>query len=191
MARWVAHRPARGGAVRGPRHRRQGRRDQRDRANTSTRANAAWSRCPSRASAKPAQWYFQRYAAHLPAAGEIVLFDRSWYNRAGVEKVMGFASDAQVEAFLQQAPQFEQHAGRRRHPAVQVLAVLRPGTAGRSASPNAWTTRSRAGSCRRSTWRRASATATTPAPARTMLKATHTRHAPWTLVDFNDQRAAG
>ena len=46
------------------------------------------------------QWYFQRYAAHLPAAGEIVLFDRSWYNRAGVEKVMGFATDQQVEEFL-------------------------------------------------------------------------------------------
>jgi polyphosphate kinase 2 (PPK2 family) len=54
------------------------------------------------------EWYFQRYAAQLPAAGEIVLFDRSWYNRAGVEKVMGFATDAQVKAFLQQAPQFEQ-----------------------------------------------------------------------------------
>ena len=54
------------------------------------------------------EWYFQRYAAQLPAAGEIVLFDRSWYNRAGVEKVMDFATDAQVEAFLQQAPQFEQ-----------------------------------------------------------------------------------
>ncbi len=53
------------------------------------------------------QWYFQRYAAHLPAAGEIVLFDRSWYNRAGVEKVMGFASDAQVAAFLSDAPVFE------------------------------------------------------------------------------------
>ena len=48
------------------------------------------------------QWYFQRYIAHLPAAGEMVLFDRSWYNRAGVEKVMGFASDAQVKAFLRQ-----------------------------------------------------------------------------------------
>src|SRR5690606_935534 len=53
------------------------------------------------------QWYFQRYVPHLPAAGEIVLFDRSWYNRAGVEKVMGFATDAQVKAFLQQAPAFE------------------------------------------------------------------------------------
>ena len=53
------------------------------------------------------EWYFQRYVRHLPTAGEIVLFDRSWYNRAGVEKVMGFATDAQVEAFLAQAPVFE------------------------------------------------------------------------------------
>ena len=53
------------------------------------------------------QWYFQRYVPHLPAAGEIVLFDRSWYNRAGVEKVMGFASDAEVEQFFEDVPAFE------------------------------------------------------------------------------------
>src|SRR5487761_766033 len=53
------------------------------------------------------QWYFQRYVAHLPAAGEIVLFDRSWYNRAGVERVMGFASPAQYLEFMRQAPEFE------------------------------------------------------------------------------------
>jgi polyphosphate kinase 2 len=53
------------------------------------------------------QWYFQRYVEHLPSAGEIVLFDRSWYNRAGVEKVMGFASEEQVSQFLLQAPVFE------------------------------------------------------------------------------------
>ncbi|WP_372660636.1 polyphosphate kinase 2 [Hydrogenophaga sp.] len=53
------------------------------------------------------QWYFQRYVAHLPAAGEMVLFDRSWYNRAGVEKVMGFCSDDQYEAFFRDAPEFE------------------------------------------------------------------------------------
>src|SRR6187399_2271461 len=53
------------------------------------------------------QWYFQRYVAHLPAAGEIVLFDRSWYNRAGVERVMGFCSPAEAAAFLTQAPRFE------------------------------------------------------------------------------------
>ena len=54
------------------------------------------------------QWYFQRYVAHLPAAGEIVLFDRSWYNRAGVERVMGFCTDEQYARFLRQAPAFEQ-----------------------------------------------------------------------------------
>ncbi|WP_043337604.1 polyphosphate kinase 2 [Belnapia moabensis] len=53
------------------------------------------------------QWYFQRYVAHLPAAGEVVLFDRSWYNRAGVERVMGFASEAQVEDFFRDVPEFE------------------------------------------------------------------------------------
>ena len=53
------------------------------------------------------QWYFQRYVAHLPAAGEIVLFDRSWYNRAGVERVMGFCTDAEYEEFMRTCPQFE------------------------------------------------------------------------------------
>ena len=53
------------------------------------------------------QWYFQRYATHLPAAGEIVLFDRSWYNRAGVERVMGFCTDDQYEEFFRSAPEFE------------------------------------------------------------------------------------
>ena len=53
------------------------------------------------------QWYFQRYVEHLPAAGEIVLFDRSWYNRAGVEKVMGFCDDEQYQRFLTECPVFE------------------------------------------------------------------------------------
>ena len=53
------------------------------------------------------QWYFQRYVPHLPAGGEIVLFDRSWYNRAGVERVMGFASEAQVQEFFTDVPEFE------------------------------------------------------------------------------------
>ncbi|MDH4448032.1 MAG: polyphosphate kinase 2 [Acidovorax sp.] len=53
------------------------------------------------------QWYFQRYVAHLPAAGEIVLFDRSWYNRAGVERVMGFCSDEEYEDFFRTVPEFE------------------------------------------------------------------------------------
>lgn len=53
------------------------------------------------------QWYFQRYAAHLPGAGEIVLFDRSWYNRAGVERVMGFCTEDDVQEFFRSAPEFE------------------------------------------------------------------------------------
>ena len=53
------------------------------------------------------QWYFQRYVAHLPAAGEIVLFDRSWYNRAGVEHVMGFCTDEEYEEFMRSCPEFE------------------------------------------------------------------------------------
>ena len=55
------------------------------------------------------QWYFQRYVQHLPTRGEIVLFDRSWYNRAGVERVMGFCSDAEYAEFMKQAPDFERH----------------------------------------------------------------------------------
>src|SRR6201996_4407433 len=53
------------------------------------------------------QWYFQRYVAHLPAGGEMVLFDRSWYNRAGVEHVMGFCTDAEYEEFFRSVPEFE------------------------------------------------------------------------------------
>jgi polyphosphate kinase 2 len=58
------------------------------------------------------QWYFQRYASHLPAAGEIVLFDRSWYNRAGVERVMGFCTDDQYEEFFNTVPEFERMLAR-------------------------------------------------------------------------------
>lgn len=55
------------------------------------------------------QWYFQRYVAHLPAAGEMVLMDRSWYNRAGVERVMGFCNDAEYREFMRETPEFERH----------------------------------------------------------------------------------
>ena len=58
-------------------------------------------------STEQGQWYFQRYVNHLPTSGEIVLFDRSWYNRAGVERVMGFCSDEEYEVFMGQAPRFE------------------------------------------------------------------------------------
>ena len=62
---------------------------------------------PAPSDREKTQWYFQRYVPHLPAAGEIVLFDRSWYNRAGVERVMGFCTDDEVEEFFRAAPEFE------------------------------------------------------------------------------------
>lgn len=62
---------------------------------------------PSPTEREITQWYFQRYIAHLPAAGEIVLFDRSWYNRAGVERVMGFCSENEYQEFLRSVPEFE------------------------------------------------------------------------------------
>ena len=64
------------------------------------------------------QWYFQRYVQHLPTAGEIVMFDRSWYNRAGVERVMGFCSDSEYGEFMRQAPEFERHLV---HSGVQLI----------------------------------------------------------------------
>ncbi len=62
---------------------------------------------PAPSDREKTQWYFQRYVPHLPAGGEIVLFDRSWYNRAGVERVMGFAGEDQVEQFFRDVPEFE------------------------------------------------------------------------------------
>jgi len=62
---------------------------------------------PAPSARESSQWYFQRYVPHLPAAGEIVLFDRSWYNRAGVERVMGFCTEEQVEEFFNDVPEFE------------------------------------------------------------------------------------
>src|SRR4051794_11546728 len=62
---------------------------------------------PAPSDREKTQWYFQRYVTHLPAGGEIVLFDRSWYNRAGVERVMGFANETQVEEFFKDTPEFE------------------------------------------------------------------------------------
>lgn len=62
---------------------------------------------PTATEREKTQWYFQRYVAHLPAAGEMVLFDRSWYNRSGVERVMGFCTQEQVEEFFRSVPEFE------------------------------------------------------------------------------------
>ncbi|MGH8031816.1 MAG: polyphosphate kinase 2 [Luteimonas sp.] len=134
-----------------------------------------------------AQWYFQRYVPHLPAAGEIVLFDRSWYNRAGVEKVMGFASDAQVLTFLKQAPAFEKLL-------IDDGVVLfkywlccdqmqqEARFAERLDDPlKSWKLSPVDVEARR---RYADYTRAREA----MLQATHSKYAPWTLVDFNDQK---
>ncbi|MDG5751801.1 polyphosphate kinase 2 [Qipengyuania sp. XHP0211] len=137
--------------------------------------------------AEQTQWYFQRYVQHLPSAGEIVLFDRSWYNRAGVEKVMGYTSQAEVDAFLEQAPVFEKmliddgillfkywlttdqarQEERLRERLEDPLKrwKLSPIDLAARAKYDAYT-----------------------AAREAMLAATHTEHAPWTLVDFNDQK---
>jgi polyphosphate kinase 2 len=133
------------------------------------------------------QWYFQRYVEHLPAAGEIVLFDRSCYNRAGVEKVMGFASPEQVEAFLAQVPVFEQQL------VDDGLLLFKywlccdqeqqeERFAERLDDPLKRWKLSPIDLVARQKYQEYTAA------REAMLKATHTRKAPWTLVDFNDQR---
>ena len=133
------------------------------------------------------QWYFQRYVQHLPTTGEIVLFDRSWYNRAGVEQVMGFADQDQVDRFLDQVPVFEKLLAddgiilfkywlttdqdkqeerlRERLDDPMKRWKLSPIDLAAREKYDAYTKAREA-----------------------MLKATHTDHAPWTLVDFNDQK---
>jgi len=133
------------------------------------------------------QWYFQRYVSHLPSAGEIVLFDRSWYNRPGVEKVMGFADQEQVTAFMEQAPAFEQQL-------VDdgILLFKYWLTTDQSNQEERFRERLESPLKR---WKlspidlaaRDKYQAYTDA-REAMLKATHSDHAPWTLVDFNDQK---
>lgn len=133
------------------------------------------------------QWYFQRYIDHLPSAGEIVLFDRSWYNRAGVEKVMGFASEAQVEAFLKQAPVFE-----RQLVDDGILLFKYWLTTDQDKQEERLAERLDDPLKR---WKLSSIDlaareqyAAYTAAREAMLAATHTDWAPWTLVDFNDQK---
>ncbi|MFD6916028.1 polyphosphate kinase 2 [Streptomyces virginiae] len=135
------------------------------------------------------QWYFQRYTAHLPAPGEIVFFDRSWYNRAGVEKVMGFCSDDQYELFLRQCPAFEamlvedgillvkfwfsvSRAEQRTRFAIRQVDPVRQWKLSPTdlASLDLWD-------------------AYTTAKV-DMFRTTDTKHAPWTVVKSNDKRRA-
>ena len=142
---------------------------------------------PKPSEREASQWYFQRYVQHLPAGGEIVLFDRSWYNRAGVEKVMGFATDAQVKTFLKEAPLFE-----RMLVDDGILLFKYWLCCDQDQQEKRFTERLRDPLKR---WklspidveaRKKYADYTRAREA--MLKATHTTHAPWTLVDFNDQK---
>ena len=133
------------------------------------------------------QWYFQRYVPYLPAAGEIVLFDRSWYNRAGVERVMGYCTEDEAKAFLKQTPVFEQllvddNTLLFKYWLTVDQAQQEERFAERLANPL-------------KRWKlspvdlQARAKYADYGRARdAMLRATHTAHAPWNLVDFNDQR---
>ncbi len=133
------------------------------------------------------EWYFQRYIKHLPAAGEMALFDRSWYNRAGVEKVMKFCTESQVDAFLKATPEFERHLvddgillfkywlccdqkvqemrfENRLHNPMKRWKLSAIDIKARTRYDEYTEAREK------------------------MLRSTHTDFAPWTLVDFNDQQ---
>jgi polyphosphate kinase 2 len=132
------------------------------------------------------QWYFQRYVEHFPAEGEIVLFDRSWYNRAGVERVMGFCTDEQVDAFLKAVPEFERHLV---DDGILLFkywlccdqSVQEERFENRLYNPmKRWKLSPIDIEARRHY-------EDYPRAREDMLAATHTDFAPWTLVDFNDQ----
>ncbi|MCL6250113.1 polyphosphate kinase 2 [Altererythrobacter sp. KTW20L] len=142
---------------------------------------------PKPSEAEQSQWYFQRYVPHLPSAGEIVLFDRSWYNRAGVERVMGFATEAQVGEFLRNVPVFEKllvDSGIRlfkywlscdqEHQEERFAERLEDPLKRWKLSPIDVKARELYADYTRA--------------REDMLAVTHTSHAPWTLVDFNDQK---
>ncbi len=133
------------------------------------------------------QWYFQRYVPHLPAAGEIVLFDRSWYNRAGVERVMGFCTEEETAVFLEQAPMFE------RLLVDDGILLFKYWLTVDQAQQEQRFAERQADPLKR--WKlspidiQARARYEDYGRARDrMLEATHRKAAPWTLVDFNDQR---
>jgi polyphosphate kinase 2 len=142
---------------------------------------------PKPSEAEASQWYFQRYVPHLPSAGEIVLFDRSWYNRAGVEKVMGFCSQEQVAQFLRDAPTFEKlltDSGIRlfKYWLSCDQAEQEQRFAERIADPLKRWKLSPIDEKARTLY------AEYTAAREAMFTATNSAHAPWTVVDFNDQK---
>lgn len=159
---------------------------------SAIRAKVNPRQCRVVALAKPTereagQWYFQRYIEHFPTTGEVVLFDRSWYNRVGVEEVMGYASEEQITALLDAAPTFEKllvddgillfkywlccdQAEQEARFAERHVDPLK----GWKLSPIDLAAREKYDDYTRA--------------REAMLTTTHTKHAPWTLVDFNDQK---
>lgn len=142
---------------------------------------------PKPGEAEATQWYFQRYVEHLPAAGELVLFDRSWYNRAGVERVMGYCTDEQYRLFLKQAPVFEKLL------VDDGILLFKYWLTVDQAQQEARLRERFDDPLKR--WKLSPVDLQARAKYReygkardVMLEATHTKHAPWTLVDFNDQR---
>ena len=135
------------------------------------------------------QWYFQRYVAHLPTAGEIVLFDRSWYNRAGVEKVMGFCTEEEYETFFRQAPQFEKLLVDEGISLTKFWFSVTPGEqhtrfAIRQIDPVRQWKLSPTDIALLDKWN-----AYTEAKV-TMFERTHTDQAPWTVIKSNDKKRA-
>jgi len=133
------------------------------------------------------QWYFQRYVPYLPAAGEVVLFDRSWYNRAGVERVMGYCTEDEARAFLKQAPVFEKML------VDDGVLLFKYWLTVDQVEQEARFAERRTDPLKR--WKLSpidqqarTKYADYTRARQVMLEATHTKAAPWTLVDFNDQR---
>jgi polyphosphate kinase 2 len=144
---------------------------------------------PKPSDAERGQWYFQRYVPHLPTAGEWALFDRSWYNRAGVERVMGFCTEPQVEAFFRQVPDFERLLVR---DGVRLFKFWL--TIGREEQLRRLHDR-KSDPLRR--WKLSGIDFAAPkkwhdytAAKNDMFKHTHTRDAPWTVIKANDKRRA-
>jgi polyphosphate kinase 2 len=133
------------------------------------------------------QWYFQRHVPHLPAAGELVLMDRSWYSRAGVERVMGFCTDEQYKCFLDEAPAFERRLTRdgmliRKYWLSVDQRLQEERFAERATDPLKRWKLSPVDLAARAKYREYGRARDA------MFQATHTRSAPWTVVDFSDQR---
>ncbi|MEM8936341.1 MAG: polyphosphate kinase 2 [Pseudomonadota bacterium] len=135
------------------------------------------------------QWYFERYVAHLPAAGEIVLFDRSWYNRAVIEPVMGFCTDAEHETFLRQVPLFEKMLVESDLILLKIWINISDDTQedrfqDRAQDPRKRWKLSPVDLKARDRWE-----ASTHYRDK-MLEKTHKDYAPWIVVDGNDKRRA-